>query len=600
MSRSPGDPRVLRLLGATLASCGELEAGLSHLRESLRLEPRAAGTHAALGAALFSAGRKTEAVACFERAVALDPVDSELRFQLAGLLEAAGEPLRAMAEYGRVLENRPGHHQACNRLGFILQSSGRVGDALKAYCEALRLNPSSSEYCFNAGSACQHLSDWEQAAGFFRRALELEPANPRALNHLGACLFSLGRLEESVEAFGRSLALRPDSAETLTNLGEALRRLNRLEESADAQRRALELDPGDPNALANLGNTRLSQNRVEEALACYEKALELKPDSAGLRYNAGLARLAQGDWEKGWELFEARLEKDRRWREFRPRFWTGRAPARSGERMLLLAEQGLGDTLQFVRYAREVSELGFEVSILAHAALRGLFAVQPFLRSFYVEGEELPRFDLYCPLLSLPRLLWKRRSRVPAEVPYLAVPGDRTETAVELLDLLPAPRVGLVWSGHPGQSNNRNRSLPLDQLASALPAKGLSFFALQKLLRPEDRASLARHPEVTDLSGSLNDFADTAAIVSRLDLVVTVDTSVAHLAGALGAPALVLLCFAPDWRWRLGREDSPWYPSLRLVRQPAPGDWGPVLAEVSRTLAALAAGSGTKGPTART
>lgn len=529
-------------------------------------------------------------MAALEEAVALDAADTELRVQLAALLEAADEPARALAEYARVAEQDPEAHQVCNRMGLLLQRFGRTADALKAFCEALRLHPTSAEYCFNAGSACQALADWEQAAGFFQRSLELAPDAPAVLNHLGTCLFSLGRYEEALAPLRRSLALRPDSPEALTNLGEVLRRLNRLEESAEAQLRAVALAPADPSAHANLGNTRLSQNRPAEALSCYERAGDLSPRTAGFAYNSALARLALGDWENGWSLFEARLEKDDRWRSLRSRFWDGRAPSKRGERLLVIAEQGLGDTLQFVRYARAASALGFRVSLLAHAALQPLFAVQPWLASVHVEGERLPEFDLCCPLLSLPRLLWKNLPRVPGETPYLSVPEERAAYAADLLGASPTPRVGLVWSGHPGQANNRNRSLSLDLLARAFPERGVSFFALQKLLRPEDREALARHPEITDLSSFLRDFADTAAVVRGLDLVVSVDTSMAHLAGALGAPEFVLLCFSPDWRWQPVGAPNLWYPRARLARQVVPGDWTPVLAELAQALDALKRG----------
>jgi hypothetical protein len=363
----------------------------------------------------------------------------------------------------------------------------------------------------------------------------------------------LGRLEEALESYARARAIKPDYAEALYNQG---------------------------NALVMLGRHR-------EALASYERALAIKPDHAEAQWNQGLARLRLGDFRAGWKQYEWRWQRPdgvKSQRSFAQPVWTGQQSLQ-GKTILLHAEQGLGDTIQFVRYATLVARRGAKVMLEVQRTLKGLLARVEGVAGIVGRGEELPAFDLHCPLLSLPLAFGTELSSIPASVPYLAATDDRIETWSARLPPRKGLRVGIAWSGNAKHKDDRNRSIALARLAHLFAAPGVQFVSLQKDARDGEAEVLRDIPGFLDLGPELKDFADTAALISLIDLVISVDTSTAHLAGAMGKPVWVLLPFSPDWRWLLEREDSPWYPTARLFRQPMIGDWESVIGRMRRELA---------------
>ena len=406
--------------------------------------------------------------------------------------------------------------------------------------------------------------------------------------HLRSAIAALRGDPEASAAFAtRSLALAPDNPEALSNRGAALRKLGRYEAALADYDRALALAPASADAHNNRGVTLAALGRYDEALAAYARALELSPGLERARFNRGLVRLVLGDLERGLADHEAR------WNGSdihggRPKFaqpvWDGEAPL-AGRTILLHGEQGLGDAIQFARYVPLVAQRGARIVLHVHAPLVPLFRQLPAAQVLPFD-DALPAFDTYCALMSLPLALRTTLDSVPASVPYLVASPERIDRWRGLLGAAPRPRLGLAWSGSATHTNDRNRSMALARLAPLRPGAG-SLVSLQKEVRFGD-AEAMRALGVRHFGEHLHDMEDTAALIDLLDLVVSVDTSAAHLAGAMAKPLRILLPHVPDWRWLTERSDTPWYPTARLVRQPAPGDWDTVVDQVARELRQMA------------
>jgi hypothetical protein len=420
------------------------------------------------------------------------------------------------------------------------------------------------------------------------------PEFAEAHNNLGVALRDMGKLEASAAAHERALELLPEFAEAHNNLGVVRRDQGRLEESEICFGRALALRPAYADAHSNMGNVYKSQGRLKEARASYERAIGLKPESIEAQWNRCLIDLMEGNYVDGWRGYEVRhRRRQNRPRSFPKPQWRGEPL--DGARILLHAEQGLGDTLQFLRYVPMVQAAGGAVLLDVPLALRRLAAELPGLAGLTSTGEPLAPFAWQCPLMSLPLAFRTEVDSIPAHVPYLRVPADAAKAADTLQWPSAGLRVGLVWSGNPKYSEDQFRSIPSPLIRTLLELKDIHFFSLQ--LGAAAAQLGAGTAMLTDLQSAIADMADTAALVSHLDLVITVDTSVAHLSGALAKPTWVLLPLAPDWRWLMGREDSPWYPTARLFRQPRVGDWSSVVERVRSELVALAGrNGGDEGP----
>jgi hypothetical protein len=395
-----------------------------------------------------------------------------------------------------------------------------------------------------------------------------------------------------LESYRRALALKPGLAGAWNNCALALRDLDRLAEALASCERALAIDPGLADAHSNRGNLLRGLGRPDEALTSFRRALALRPDLPAAHYSHGQCLLLLGDLDSGWQECEWRWKDEQhanKAREFPQPLWLG-GDALRGRTILLHAEQGLGDTLQFCRYASRVAALGAKVLLEVQPPLLSLLANLPDIAQLLPRGAALPDFDSHCPLLSLPLAFGTTLDTIPADMPYLRSDPSRVSAWRERLGAPARTRIGLAWSGSPAHGNDRNRSIPLAQMLALLDT-GAEFVSLQNEVRPADADVLTSRPDLRHFESALADFADTAALVETMDLIVTVDTSVAHLAGAMGKPVWVLLPFDPDWRWLLARTDSPWYPSATLFRQPRPGDWGSVLASLARRLQALISSS---------
>ncbi len=462
-----------------------------------------------------------------------------------------------------------------------------LAQAEQALRALLRRETGNVEAHFQLGNCLYQQGRPDAAADAYRRAVELQPAHPDALTNLGCALRDLGRFEEAVLSLCAALEYNPRGGETYSNLGNVLKDMARLTEAEAACRAAVTLMPGSPVAKFNLGVVLQDQRKFAEAEDFYRAAIEAAPDYVRAHWNLGLALLAQGKFKEGWAEHEWRARTQRSWSpalRFETPAWKGEALA--GKTLLIHREQGLGDNIQFVRYATPAAQQGARVVILTYPSLAGLFRTVPGVAEVVADGDPLPAFDLQAPILSLPHLFGTELATIPAESAYLSADPARVAAWRDRLAALPGLKVGLVWAGgtRPNDPDwariDHRRSLALAQFAEIAGLAGLSLVSLQK---GEAAAQVEGFP-IADFMDEVEDFADTAALVEALDLVVSVDTAVAHLAGALGKPVWILSRYDGCWRWLENRDDSPWYKTARLYRQRQPHGWQDVLARLREDL----------------
>jgi tetratricopeptide (TPR) repeat protein len=486
-----------------------------------------------------------------------------------------------------VLEHRPDDFDALHLLGMVNFQRGRMVEALRLLAAALRTNPDSPEALSNLGLALHTSGHYDEAVSSYRCALELAPDHPEFLYNLGNSHLELGRFADAVSNYDAALASKPDHVGAMVNRGNALLRLNEPHKALSSYDAALAAMPGHPQILTNRGHALRRLDRPDEALLQFKAAVAASPNFAEAHFEAAMTHVTLGDFDAGWQAYEWRWKTGafaRQRRSFQAPLWLGKEPV-EGKTILLHAEQGFGDTIQFIRYAPLLLSRGAEVICEVQPELQPLLSQLEGVRVI-ASGEPLPAFELHCPLLSLPLAFKTRVESIPASVPYLAAPAERLK---HWRSRLPSdrPRVGLAWSGSSTHKNDANRSIPLARLAALFGNPAVQYVSLQTEMRSEDSDVLRDLPNLVHVGDDLGDFADTAAIVSLLDVVVTVDTALAHLAGALGRPVVILLPYAADFRWMRHRADTPWYPTAKLLRQPAFGDWDSVIDRLRDELSAL-------------
>jgi tetratricopeptide (TPR) repeat protein len=486
-----------------------------------------------------------------------------------------------------ILQHRPEDFDALHLLGVLNFQRRRLAEALRLLSLALKINSGSADAMSNLGLALHATGRFEEAIANYRSALRLAPDHPEILYNLANACLELGRVDEALSNYDDALAKNPGHVGALVNRGNALLRFNRPTEAISSYEKALAAMPGHPQILTNRGHALRRLDRPFEALADFEAALKAGPDFPEAHFEAAMTRLTLGDFDAGWRAYEWRWRTGafaRQRRQLQAPLWLGDAPV-SGKTMLLHTEQGFGDTIQFIRYAPLLADRGAKVVCEVQPELKPLLSPLADIR-IIAAGEPLPAFDLHCPMLSLPLAFATTPETIPARIPYLRAPAERL---AHWRDRLPAgrPRAGVVWSGSPSHKNDSNRSIPLARLAALFQDPPLRCFSLQGELRDADREVLRGLPGLVHLGGELRDFADTAAVISLLDVVISVDTAVAHLAGAMGKPVVILLPHAADFRWMRDRDDSPWYPTAKLFRQPAFGDWDGVIVRLRDELRQL-------------
>jgi len=486
--------------------------------------------------------------------------------------------------YTAVLHVQPDNFDALHGLGLINYRRGRLDAALALIQAALKADLDRADGFSSLGLVFHALKQFERALKSYDEGLRLAPGDIELLNRRGVALLELGRPREALDNFERVLAADPDHLDALGNSGNALIKLNRPAEALSSYDQALTIAPDNAQLLTNRAAALRRLDRPQEAVMSARRALVSRPDFAQAKFVEGVARLTLGDFS-GWRGYEARwgvgfLASHRR--SFAAPLWLGESSL-DGKTILLHAEQGFGDTLQFVRYAPLFAGRGANVILEVQPELARLLAPLPAVAAVVARGKPLPRFDCHCPLLSLPLAFATELATIPAQIPYI-VPADHDVALWR--ERLPwrRPLISLVWSGERSHDNDSNRSLRLETLLPLLQMPDVTFVSLQHEVRDEDLALLQEQSAIIHVGDQLRDFADTAAVVSLLDAVISADTAVAHLAGAMGKPLLLLLPFGADFRWLRERDDSPWYPTARLFRQPEFGDWASVIETLRREL----------------
>jgi tetratricopeptide (TPR) repeat protein len=501
-------------------------------------------------------------------------------------LHRQGDLGSARRLYGEVLAREPNNAEALHLAGAAAVQLGSPAEAVELLTRAARLDSRNPIVHFNLASTLAGLGHSDAALAAVERAAALAPALPLAHGLHGDLLKAAGRLDAALASYRRAAALAPRDAGMRINCGNVLAMRDRMEEALCAFEEALAIDPASAEAHKQRGVALTVLQRHVEALASLDRAIELAPGSADARYTRALVQLATGDYERGFRDHESRWDSrlsasNLERRTFAQPLWLGKESL-AGRRILLYGEQGLGDTLQFCRYASHVAERGGTVVLQVQRPLVELLRPLRGVTEIVGYEEAPPPFDCHCPLMSLPLAFDTRVESVPAPRSYLHADPERVAAWQLRLGEQRAPRVGLMWNGNPDNPSDRYRSFPLAAWLAHLPA-GFEYYSLQRFVRAEDREAL-RSSVVRDLSEQQTDFGDAAALCACMDVVISVCTSIAHLSGALGRPTWVLLSQIADWRWLLDREDSPWYPTARLYRQRARGGWSFVFARIAADL----------------
>ena len=591
LDSEPDHPDALHLLGVIASERGNQTLAALLISQAMQQGGAQPLYCASLGLVLRRQGNLEGAAACYLQSLQGDPANAGTHFKLGCLRRDQGRNAEAMVWLERAAALQTGFAEADYELGNLLYRENRFEEAVHRYRSVVEADPAHARAHFNLGVALTVLKHWKEAAAAYRQAVRLQPDYAEAHNNLGTLLHAQGKPEEAIRRYRSALAAKPEYHEARYNLGMALQAAGRPMEALEVYRQALQGQPDHAECHNNLGNTLVALGRPREALEAYRTALRHRPDDAEAHWNLGLAELLLGNYEPGWEGYEWRSRRLPS-RGFPQPAWDG-GPL-EGRRILLHAEQGLGDTLHFARYVPLVRRRGGVVLLECQEPLASVMRTLAGVDQIVARGDPLPEFECHAALPSLPRLFGTSLDTIPAEVPYVhaaAGPLERWRTA-----LARAPgsfKVGLVWSGNPEQKVNRYRAVPVREFAALARLPGVSLISLQQGPQAAE-AGEADFPLHT-LPEEVRDFGDTAAIVCNLDLVITVDTAVAHLAGALGRPVWTLLCFAADWRWLLERKDSPWYPGMRLFRQTERDCWKPVLEEVRQELERLRAAPGAPG-----
>jgi tetratricopeptide (TPR) repeat protein len=623
LAADPTHADALHLLGLVAHQEGDPLRAIELVQKAIALDERHPAFHNSLGDVYRATGRLADAKAAYLRAIALDPQAHEPYFNLALLHQLEGDAKAAAERCRQALWVRPDHFDALRLLAAALRAQGDLAGAVQTYQQALAIHPHDFETLLNCGTALtktgqfdharQQLAraqaarpesmdaqlargDLEAAAGHwpaaleaYRKAVALDPQAAIAEMHLATGLQATGDLEAAVSHYRRAIELDPAYTMAHYNLGTALAALARPAEAAAEYQATLRLDPNFADAQLNLGAYYQELREFDRALAHYDRALELQPDSAKAHFNRGLIQLTRGDLAQGWPEFE--------WRAQIPGFpvrafpwprWNGAVDL--SQTVLVHAEQGLGDTLQFVRYLPLLRERCRRAIFLSPPPLVPLLRQSGF-QHVVSDERELPTVDAQIPLLSLPGVLGTTLESIPAEVPYLQADPALVDAWRQRLQGVPGFRVGICWRGRATHLGDPLRSIPLPAFQPLAAVPGATFISLQKHVGRDELVAMGGRMAIVDFGDELDPphraFMDTAAIMTQLDLVITVDTAIAHLAGALARPVWVALPAYNDWRWMLAREDSPWYPTMRLFRQQQPRRWDDLVQRMADALARL-------------
>jgi tetratricopeptide (TPR) repeat protein len=583
----PGNADFHSNLGNAQQALKQFSAAIASYDKAIALKPDFADAHSNRGAALKELGQLEAAIAGFDRAIAINPDFARAWSNRGNAQKELGQFAAAAASYEKVIALQPDHAEACLNRGIALQATKQFEAAIASYDQAIAIKPDFAEAWSNRGVALKDLRQLESALASIDQAIAIRPDFADAHSNRGNTLQDLKQLEAAIASYDKAIAIQPDFAAAWSNRGTALQALNRMDAAIASFDKAVAIEPDYAEAWFNRGVALKECQRLNEAITSYDRAIAVRPGYSNANYNKAAALLLNGDLTQGWPMHEWRWKCESLGltaRNYSKSLWLGEAPLK-GKHILLHSEQGFGDTIQFCRYAKLVCDLGATVTMEVPPALTGLLQGLEGVSQLVAEGFAPSDFDTHCPLLSLPLAFKTDLDSIPASRAYLFSDASKVSHWSKVLGTKTKPRIGLVWSGNTRHTNDANRSIALSALIPHLP-NSFDYMSLQKEVRDKDQAALANHSNIRFLGDQIRDFSDTAALCELMDIVISVDTSVAHLSGALGKTTWILLPFRPDWRWLLNRSDSPWYPTVRLYRQHVMGDWTGALSTLRADLEA--------------
>jgi tetratricopeptide (TPR) repeat protein len=549
---NPDHAEALHLLAVVASETGRADLALELMTRSIKLRPDSGHAQNNLAHILRQSGRLEEALVAHRRAVELSPHEADFHFNLGCTLADMGQVQQSITALIRATELNPDHARANNLLGIALRKAGRLDEAIAAFGRAVWIDPNSAE----------------------------------AYNNLGNVLTDRGQYDRAIAAYRQAITLRPDYREALRNIASSLRAAGRFDEALAALRKVVEEEPGDADTHNRLGVVLGEAGKIDQAIAAGRKAVAMPGATRLMQWHLAVNLLKAGKLREGFAAYEARWgasEDHNRPRQFGVRQWAGEDLA--GRRVLLYAEQGIGDTIQFARYVPMVAQRGGRIILECQAPLVRLLRPLNGVEQIILPNQPPPPIDTHCPLMTLPLVFGTTLETIPSQVPYLHADAALVRHWRQRVGKLDGKlKIGLNWAGNPDQKGDRHRSTTLSTLGPLAAVGDAVFVSLHKGTAGGQATKPPRGLKLVDWTAELNDFADTSALIENLDLVITTDTSVPHLAGALGKPVWTLLPFAADWRWMLRREDSPWYPTMRLFRQKKPWDWAEVVRRVAQAL----------------
>lgn len=585
---NPAHSAAWHLLGVLHSMTGNQANARVALEKAVRSNPGDSGAAFNYAMLLAQIGEHKEAVDNFRRALSGQPDNLQARLGLAHSLAQYGRKPQAIQEFRRVLAADAGNMPAAFELSDLLLASALPEAAVEVLEAARVAHPDNATLTLRLILMLKRIGKLERAEQVALAQHQRRPDDADLLAVLGGIVRDRGRAPEAIAYCGEAIRLKPNTVDGHLNLAAALFDVGEFDGAVVCYRKVLELDPKSVEAQAWLGSVLQVTGRIGPAIRSLRKAITMQPDMPLAHFNLALALLSVGRYPEGWAEYEWRWRTEgfqRERRDFRIPQWNGGDLA--GKRLLVWTEQGFGDCFQFARYLPLLSGRGGEVAVEIQPALERVMKSLAGVDQWIVRGKLLPKFDCHIPLMSLPHVLRTTLATVPADIPYLSAEPERVAMWKERLAGLPGFRIGLCWQGSQRHHSNYLRSLPVSALAPLVDLPGVGAVSLQRD-GAEELAKAGLADRVRDWTGEMDRdgaFVDSAAIIDNLDLVVTVDTAIAHLAGALGRPVWLLLGAAPDFRWLLTREDSPWYPTLRIFRQQKQKDWGPVVERVRHALA---------------
>jgi tetratricopeptide (TPR) repeat protein len=584
----PYDSRLQYLLGTAASQVGKYDLALLWLNRSLDGAPNNPQAHNNLGVTLNSINQPYEAIESYDRAIALNPDYAEAFYNKGNTLKDIGKLNDALESYDRAIALQSDHFDAYNNRGFVFQKLNLLDEALKNYDKAIAIKPDYAETLNNYGAALKSLGQFNNAVNAFKRAIEIAPKYAQAHNNLGVTLNSINQPYEAIESYDRAIALNPDYAEAFYNKGNTLKDIGKLNDALESYDRAIALQSDHFDAYNNRGRILKELNQFDKALESYDRAIALKPDYAEALLNKSIVQLLLGNFKEGWENYEWRwsgssLKGDKR--NFNQPLWTGNKPIQ-GKTILVYGEQGLGDIIQFSRYIPLLHQLGSKIIFEVPESLLSIMKCLDKYCTLITTGKPLPDFDTYTPLMSLPLAFKTEISSIPSASSYLQIDEAIKNNWTRKLGPRKRMRIGLAWAGNSINENDKRRSINFE-LFRTLFNLPLDFYSLQKECLESDKIIMNSISNFYNHQKDLYDFSDTAALIHHLDLVISVDTSVAHLAGALGKNVWILIPFSPDFRWMTKRSDSPWYPNATLFRQPQIYNWKNLIEEIKTLLSSL-------------